>query len=355
MTNRENVFRALKRNKPESVPFDMVLCPSKEEEFRHRTGSQNYMEYYKFPFRYVEPDETILRTDFTKYYKYIPPNSKPINWNPEWGVLGVGNSSAHFQEILHPMENFSSIEEIVNYPFPDFDADYRWENVDKKVKELVDNDLISVAFLEMTIFEMAWYLWGMEKLFIDMIENPDIINVLFDLITQIRIKQTERFAKSGVDILMLGDDVATQRDMLMSFDMWKEFLKPRLASVIKAAKDIKKDMLILYHSDGNCQKIIPDLIEIGVEILNPVQSECMDPCEIKKLYGDRLSFWGTLGTQTVLPFGTPMEVKNTCKKMIEIVGKGGGLLLSPTHVIEPEVPWDNIQTFIDAVYEFGKY
>ena len=269
--------------------------------------------------------------------------------------MGVNNSAAHFQEMLHPMESLTNVEEIYKYPFPDFNEEYRWDNVNLHVKAIIKNDLIAVAFLEMTIFEMAWYLRGMDTLLIDMIENPDFANVLFDEITKIRIKTAERFANSGVDILMLGDDVATQLDMMMSLDMWRTFLKPRLESVIKAAKSLKNDLLILYHSDGNCQKIIPDLIEIGVDILNPVQPECMDPFEIKKIYGRKLSFWGALGTQTVMPFGTPLEVKDTCKKIIEVVGKGGGLLLAPSHVIEPEVPWDNIQAFIDAINEYGEY
>lgn len=99
--------------------------------------------------------------------------------------------------------------------------------------------------------------------------------------------------------------------------------------------------------------IIPELIEIGVEILNPIQPECMDPVIIKKQYGERLSFWGTLGTQTTMPFGTAVEVRQVCQKMFQEVGRGGGLGLAPTHVLEPEVPWANIQGFVDAVNEYN--
>jgi uroporphyrinogen decarboxylase len=111
--------------------------------------------------------------------------------------------------------------------------------------------------------------------------------------------------------------------------------------------------LIFYHGDGNLQAIIPELIEIGVDILNPVQPECMDPVEIKKQYGEQLSFWGTIGTQTVMPFGSPQQVREVCEKMIQEVGRGGGLGLAPTHVLEPEVPWENIQAFIDAVHTYN--
>lgn len=134
---------------------------------------------------------------------------------------------------------------------------------------------------------------------------------------------------------------------------WREFLKPRLAKVIRAAKSVSPAMLIFYYGDGNLQAIIPELIEIGVEILNPIQPECMDPVIIKKQYGERLSFWGTLGTQTTMPFGTAVEVRQVCQKMFQEVGHGGGLGLAPTHVLEPEVPWANIQAFVDAVNEYN--
>ena len=218
---------------------------------------------------------------------------------------------------------------------------------------LKENDLIAVAFMQMTIFEVAWYLRGMENLLIDMVCNQEMAEVLLDEITEIRMGMAEKYARYGIDILMLGDDVSSQQDMIMDPGLWRRFLKPRLAKVIASAKAANPDILIFYHGDGNLQKIIPDLIEIGVEILNPVQPECMDPILIKKLYGDKLTLWGTLGTQTTLPFGTPEEVKQKCKELIETVGKGGGLLLAPTHTIEPEVPWENIQAFIDAAKEYG--
>jgi len=103
------------------------------------------------------------------------------------------------------------------------------------------------------------------------------------------------------------------------------------------------------------EPIIPDLIEIGVTILNPVQPECMDPVKLKEQYGDRLAFDGTMGIQTTMPFGTPEEVDRETKRMIETVGKGGGLIIAPTHVLEPEVPIENIKAFLEAVDKYGHY
>ena len=124
---------------------------------------------------------------------------------------------------------------------------------------------------------------------------------------------------------------------------------------IAAAKKVKPDMLAFYHSDGDIRDIIPELIEIGVDVLNPVQPECMDPREVKARYGDRLSFWGTIGTQTTLPFGTPGQVRQAVREMIDTVGVGGGLVLAPTHLVEPEVPWENLLAFVDEARHYGIY
>jgi uroporphyrinogen decarboxylase len=206
-----------------------------------------------------------------------------------------------------------------------------------------------------TIFEKAWLIRSMEELLPDMLAGSEMAGVLMDRLAEIRCFQAATFARADVDILRLGDDVTTQRGMMMSPDTWRDWLKPRLARVIDAAREVKPDILIWYHSDGDCRAIVPELIEIGVDILNPVQPECMDPAEMKRLYGDRLSFSGTIGTQTTMPFGTPEEVRREVGLRIETVGRGGGLLLAPTHVLEPDVPWENIVAFVRSARELGRY
>jgi uroporphyrinogen decarboxylase len=355
MNNRENVLRALRRQQPQRVPFEFVLCPYHFEQFKARSGHKDYMEYYGFPIRYIDLNPTRRNTDFSVFYDNLPKNAMPLNWNPEWGVMGTQGSIAHFQEMLHPMASFSDAGQIHDYPFPDFAEEYRWDGFELKVAQVVKRELIAVASMQMTIFEVSWYLRGMDRFMMDMVLNPEFADTLMDKITEIRIEMARRYALAGVDILMLGDDVSTQEAMMISPQLWREKLKPRLAKIIKAAKNNKPDILVFYHGDGNCMEIISDLIEIGIDVLNPVQPECMDPMKVKELYGDRLSLWGTLGTQSIMPFGTPAQVKQKCKELIETVGKGGGLLLAPTHMIEPDVPWENVQAFIDAVKEYGQY
>lgn len=355
MNNRENTLRALRREKPERLPFDFSLCPSQLDKFKQMTGKTDYMEYFNFPFRYVELQPTTKLTDYSKYYRILPSNVRPLSWNPEWGILATPCDTAHFEHMLSPMQDFETVDEIMNYPFPDFNQDYRWVGVKEQVDSMVRSDLIAVAFMQMTIFEISWYLRGIENFLVDMIINEDLCIALLDRVTNLRCDMARRFAKAGVDILMLGDDVSTQETMMIAKPLWQKYLKGRLAEVIRSAKDVNPQILVFYHGDGNLQEIIPDLIEIGVDILNPVQPECMDPVEIKRLYGDKLSFWGTIGTQSTMPYATPAEVKEVCRKMIETVGHNGGLLLAPTHLLEPEVPWENIEAFIQAVHEYGVY
>ncbi len=154
---------------------------------------------------------------------------------------------------------------------------------------------------------------------------------------------------------MLGDDVSAQTGMIMSPATWRRFFKPRLADIIAAARAIAADLPVFYHTDGDCRAIIDELIEIGVTILNPVQPECMDPAEIKRLYGNRLAFWGTIGIQGTLPFGTPADVRREVKRRMESVGRNGGFLIGPSHMIEPEVPWENIVALYEAIDEYGEY
>ena len=131
-------------------------------------------------------------------------------------------------------------------------------------------------------------------------------------------------------------------------------MKSRWAQVYAAAREIKPDIQIWYHSDGNIWDIIPELIEIGVTILNPVQPECIDPVKVKETYGDKIAIDGTIGTQSTMPFGTPDDVRAVIKERAETVGNDGALIISPTHVLEPEVPIENIKAFFETSRELGQ-
>jgi uroporphyrinogen decarboxylase len=358
MNSRERVIAAMRRKCPDRVPFDLThgFTPMAFDEFRRRTGSDDPNEYFGTDTRVVwaRPGKSVA--DYSGYHSETPVRAHI----DEWGIghlptVSTDATHSHLEGFIYPLSGLRSAKEIANYPFPDVGAYYRHEHLASEVEDIHERGLAACACLECTIFEIAWYLRSMEDLLMDFMDNPEPAEVLLDRIVETRIQQTVHLASSGVDVLRLGDDIASQRGMLMSLPTWRKWLKPRLADVIEAARKANPDVLIFYHTDGNATAAVPDLIEIGVEILNPVQPECMDLASLKVRYGSDLSFWGTIGTQTTLPFGTTEDVRAEVKTHIAEVGSGGGLLLAPTHTIEPEVPWENVLAFVDAVKKFGVY
>lgn len=352
MSPRERVLAALRRQRPDRIPKHFDLTPAQEEEFRRRTGSDDVSEHFNLEPRFVGISATSKPRDFSDYLRDVP----DLDHHDEWGVGAISSGFHHFERMVHSLRNARTPRDIAAYPWPDVLAPYRWRSLLADVRCWQQRGHpVSAAppgACGGSLFETCWYLRGQEQLLIDLYDNPDLATALLDTVNNTLIESSRRLAEAGVDILRLGDDVGSQRAMLMSPDTWRRWFKARLAAVIAIAKRVKPDILVFYHSDGNLEPILPDLIEIGLDILNPVQPECMDPAQIKREYGDRLAFWGTIGTQTTMPFGDPDEVRRVVKERIETVGPEG-LLLAPTHVIEPDVPWENIVAFAEAVEEYG--
>jgi len=352
MQPRDRVFAALRGRVADKVPREMGFTPPVLEEFHRRTGATDPADYFDFEVRTVSLAPTRRQVDFSPYLGFLHPKAR-VN---EWGIGHVPGSMYHFEDYVHPLRNVSSPEELADYPFADVTADYRYEGLAEKVAHwhrrgyAVQAD---IPHYSGTLFECAWILRGLENLLADFLLHPKLAASLLDWLTASGMESATRLVRAGVDILLTGDDVGTQRGMMMSPALWRKWLKPRLVEIIATAKGVNSELLVFYHSDGNIEPIIPELIEIGVDILNPVQPECMDPARLKREYGNDLAFWGTIGTQTTMPLGTPEEVKATVRERIETVGQGGRLLLAPTHVIEPDVPWENILAFFEAVEEYG--
>lgn len=350
MTNRENLLRAMRRQNPQWVPIHMTLCDSQLKRFHEMMGSDDYVSYFDLCAQFISLPETKHQNDYSVFHKNVPSNA----WIDEWGVAQIPGSVAHFTHMCHPMAGFTAPSEVWAYAYPDMLADYRWEDMADRMRKVKDEGRAAVFFAVM-IFEHAWYLRGLDNLLMDMLTDEDMAGACLSRMTAFQSQIAAKAARAGADIIVFGDDVGTQKEMMMAPELWRKWLKPAMRTVIKAAKDINPDVLAYYHSDGCILEIIPDLIEIGVDILNPIQPECMDSAKIKEMYKDRLSFWGTIGTQTTMPFGTPTEVDAAVRHMIETVGKGGGFVAAPTHLLEPEVPWENIMAFVNAARKYGRY
>lgn len=352
MQPRQRVLAALRKREPDHVPKDMIFSPAILNLFQEKTGALDPSEYFHFEARWVEPPPALPQGDFSRYIPSLPPGGRI----DEWGVGWVPGSLFHFEDMIHPLANFSSVADVETYPFPDLAAAERFEGYRAEVQRVQAAGYAVVGTckpLGGTVFWPAYKLRGMEALLIDMLVNQDFAAALLDRATQISAALATRIAGAGVDVVWMADDFGTQQDLMVSLPMWEHWFKGRLATVIAAAKAANPQALVAFHSDGAVTKIIPHLIEIGVDVLNPLQPECMDTEEVKARFGDRLSFWGSVGTQTTMPFGTPDDVRAVVRERVRTLGKGGGLLLAPTHMVEPDVPWENIMAFSQAVEEYG--
>ncbi|MFA5865053.1 MAG: uroporphyrinogen decarboxylase family protein [Phycisphaerae bacterium] len=349
---------ALNHQKPDRTPrllYGEVIgyVPAVEKLLTEKCAPKTPREYFDMDITGIAANTTRLPRD--RFEDWIGKRVKGLSTIPdlpvdEWGVWWRPGSLHHFVHIESPLAGIEDFDRLREYPWPDLDREYRFEGVAEKVASLHTEGL-AVASYAGAIYEHAWYLRGLEDTLEDMLLRPQIAHFLFDHTAYYQKSVAVAMARAGVDIIILGDDVAMQTGLTMSLDIWRTFLKPRLRATIKAVKDAYPLAKIFYHSDGNVTSLVPELIEVGVEILNPVQPECVNPAELKQKYGKELAFWGAVSVQKTMPFGTPDDVKNEVRERIRTLGYNGGYILSPAHVLEPEVPWENIMAFFEAADE----
>ena len=197
------------------------------------------------------------------------------------------------------------------------------------------------------LFERAWSLREMSQLLVDMMEAPEWVDALFDRILAYNLGVVEELARQDIDGILFGDDWAFQQGIIMGPRLWRRFIKPRVLEAFKAVQKAGKTVCI--HCCGKAQELFPELIDMGLELFNPFQPEVMDPVEMKERFGDRLSFLGGMSIQKILPYGTPQEVKDEARRLMDKVGRGGGFIISPSHEMPGDIPVENIVAFIEAV------
>ena len=357
MTPRENLLSLYRRKGYAFAPVEFSLCPALQEKMKAAIGNDtdpaDFFGYHEGFDRIGIPSPALKPRPLPDWRSFF---TEPLDENTYFNDYGVASEGGHkgtfhMRRMVHPLASADSLEQLQAYPWPEWDFDAIGPMA-KVAAEGVAKGLPVFAHMACTIWENAWYIRDMAVLMTDMAYGDEKATFILDKITDDAARRAAAFARAGADIIALGDDIGMQSTIMMSLDMYREWLKPRLTKVIRAAKAAKPDVLIHYHSCGYVEPFIPDLIEAGVDILNPIQPECMDFARIHAAYGDRLSFNGTLGTQKLMPYGTPEEVRKTTHQYLELAGTKGGLLACPTHVLEPEVPWENIVAYVQACKDF---
>lgn len=347
-SSRERFLNSINHIISDRIPLSFFngFSPGFIKKVRNKGIKKDLFKYFHADSRRVFP-ELIRKKGYQQYYPDYDPETYNIN---VFGNARIQGSKEHFTKPVFPLKNACSISDIKKYPLPDIDNNNCYKKLKKEVENYHKQGSAVIGHCG-NLFETAWQIRGMEEFLADFYVHPEWSECLLDRLMEIKMRIIPILIKSGVDVVHFGDDVGTQIGMMMAPETWRTFLKIRLIKLINQCKKVKNDIPISYHSDGDISIIIPDLIEIGVNILNPVQPECLDIEKIKNKYGKDITLWGTVGIQKLLPFGKPEEVKEAIQFRIKKLGYNGGLILGPTHKIEPEVPIENVETMVETVME----
>ena len=340
MTSRERVFMALAHEEPDRPPISATYTPEVVSILRDKFGRE------EDDLGYVMGNDLVKTTVGMEnsYYMYDTP-TYTCPFGVEW--RNVRNYTGAYTEIIGgALCDDEDGEKLAAYQIPDPDNPDLYTHV-KAAVEKYGKEKFIIGSCQCSIFETAWYLHGMEDTLMDMAADEDYANELFDKIMQFPLKAGLHMIEAGADMIWLGDDIATQRNLMMSLPMWRKYFKPRFAKMYEEFRKAKKDIVIAYHSCGNCQDAIDDMIEIGLNVLNPIQPLAMDPYMIKQRYGKKLTMFGAIDVQELMPHGTKEEIVQTVRDYKKYLGAGGGYILSPAHHLQSDTGLENIMAFYD--------
>jgi uroporphyrinogen decarboxylase len=358
MDHRDRVLTALSHAEPDRCPMQISFTPEFAARLEadlqlkgqglhnpHGGGNTYALE------RALDEDMLLTSVGWVNgYYQqgYQDVDSYQDEWGVTWRTIAYETpygEGKYTEPAGHPLAEDRSID---TYHAPDPDRPGLYHEAQRVLEEFKDEYWI-VGVTPTTIFESAWALRGYEQLMIDLVMDPDKANRVLDIPYSYHKIVTQRLVRLGVDMIWLGDDVGGQNAMLMSPKMWRQYFKPRMAGLIASLRVINPNIKIAYHTDGGVYPIIPDLIEIGIDVLNPIQSAAMDPVRLKKEYGRNLCFWGSLDIQQTLPFGTPQQVREEVLIRLKTIGREGGLIIGPTHNVQLDTPLQNFWAMLETI------
>ncbi len=349
MDGRERVIRALRRQSPDRIPKALAFFNQSLPAIAPVTPE----DYFNLDIQYVEFEPPPDQGDFLTYLRKLPPDVHVGSLNQlhtyhEWNYHPEQEGSA-------PLSSANTLDALRQHVFPDLEDPARYASLHAQVETAHRAGRAAAGappHLGGELFETAWRLRGFANFMEDMAARRPLAEYLLDQLTALLIHSALVLAQAGVDILLLDDDIAMPTDLLVSPQMWRELFRPRFAEVIRLARATAPELLVLYHSDGDFTRIVPDLIAIGVDVINPVQPDCMDAVAIKQTYGSRLAIWGAVGTAWLWDRGAPSQIREEVRRCIAALGPEG-LLLCPAYDVD-FTPLENLAAFSEAVEEFGQ-
>ena len=377
MTSRERVLCALSHAEPDRVPLVLGISNASIlavalERLGGFLGIHDPVKFQPGRPRVPMVKEEILlglgidvRPIFDKPPKSLLHIDETADvYTDEWGVvrkkIGTG-IQAYYEMIHHPLEN-ATIDDLDSYPWPDPEDPDRVKGLREEARHLRRSTPFAVVGCpDLTnIFELAWYLRGVERFLIDLIDNKEFAHALLRKLLELHKARLEVFfdeVEEYLDMIHVSDDLAAQTSLLISPRTYREMIKPYQAEYFAFIKEHTKAK-ILYHCCGNIYPLIGDLIEIGIDILNPIQvsaGEMRETAKLKSEFGSQLAFCGGIDTQSVLSSGTPDDVRAEVRRLIQDLAPRGGYLLAAVHNIQNDVPAQNILTMFQSAQELGRY
>ncbi len=345
MTPRERVLRCLNHQTADRVPLSGSFRPEVWKELREHFGTDDtnlINEKLGLDFKGVgmkAAREFLERSGGSSVIRH-----DDGSYEDGWGVRQI-DTGPYMKYVHHPLSDESSLDA---YKFPSLDG--RFEGVKERAEQLKQNYVVSAGTA--TFFTESWRLRGLEAFLVDIaMESPFLVKLL-DRMLEYKLEIVSQFAQAGVDIISVGGDIAMHTRLFMDPPLWRKHFKWRDAMLIEEARKYGVQHFY-FHTDGNLMEVMEDLIEIGFDIINPIQPECMDPYEVKERFGDRMTLHGTISAQRTLPFGTVEDVRNEVRERIERCGKDGGLVIAPSNMVQFDVPMENLLAVYETAREVG--
>ncbi len=378
MNSRERVIKTLNHQEPDRVPLDIgggtssTIVIEAYDKLKEYLGIKEKTVVMSKTFRLARISEPVIKELGSDCYPLEIKGSKKLKskelesgnyidvWGIEWKKVFNSDKSCYYYDVVKSPLIDSDIQDLDKYPWPDpYDPGFT-EGLLKDAEELfrtTDYALIGDSGFK-SFWELGYMLRGYEQLLVDLVLNQKFVYKLMSILLELNLIITERFLNNVgkfIQVFRTADDMATQNGLIMSLESYRKHIKPFYKKYYELIRS-KTDAKIFYHSCGNITDLLDDLVEIGVEIINPVQvSAIKDLKDLKKKYSDKLTFWGGIDTQRILPFGTPQDVRIEVRNRIKELGKMGGYVVASVHNIQADVPPENILAMAEASHEFGIY
>jgi len=329
MTPRQTILAALRREETEITPYAIGFLEEPLQRMdAHYRGPQwrdRIIQYRAGWHLTIKKEPVAPGSDF---------------YRDEFGAIWQKGSIWHIHE--PPLKEPS----LDGYRWPDLTGAERYAGLDEIAA--AHPDKYRIAYTGLSFFEQYWKMRGWEGLY-DFAADTVFAETLLDKMLELQLQVIDRLGRADVDCIGFSDDQSDQRGVTIGAPRWRRMLKPRFKAVFDRIRSFGK--LTFLHCCGNVLEIVPDLIEIGLDFLNPLQPECMDVFELKRLYGRHLLLEGGIGTQQLLPFGTPDDIRNCVRECRLKLGKNGGYIVAPAKAVRPETPTENMITLFECLVD----